>query len=195
MKLLFYSKKSSLDLGFTMTELLIIIIILGILAAVSYPLFKAYRPGLTAKGGARQVETLMAKARVRAFNQKKPIRVVINCSHPGGFESCFMDLQSAAYNNHDVTGWLRQAGDHQVLDRNLMVAKLKSPSTHDGEVSVKDIYWAVFMPAGQVFSDPRPTSLLVYHQTQKNPDKFGWKISVNNDTGRVALVQGQFNVP
>ncbi|MDR1084340.1 MAG: prepilin-type N-terminal cleavage/methylation domain-containing protein [Deltaproteobacteria bacterium] len=181
--------------GFSLMELLTVTIIIGLLAAVTFPLLSSYRPNLTAKGGAQQLETMMHKARFRAANQKTPVRLVINCSHPGGFESCFLDLQTAVYTNNDVTGWNREPGDHQILNRELMVVRKNPASVHDGQISVKDIYWTIFMPVGHVYSDPRPLELFLYHTAQKNSSKRGWKISVNSENGRVESLRDSQTVP
>jgi prepilin-type N-terminal cleavage/methylation domain-containing protein len=181
--------------GFSLMELLTVIIIIGLLASVSYPLLRAYKPNLTARGGARQLETLLNQARLRAASLKKPVRAVINCTRPDGFKSCFLDLQTAVYTNENVTGWSREPKERRVLDSSLTVTKKSASAPHDGQVTVRDIYWVIFLPAGQVYSDPKPLELFVYHGSQKKPAKSGWKIAVASETGRAEMVRDTLKAP
>jgi prepilin-type N-terminal cleavage/methylation domain-containing protein len=175
--------------GFSLMELVVIIAIIAVLAAVSYPLMKTYRPALTAKGGARQIESLLYKAKLRATNLKKPVRAVINCARTGSFKNCFVDLQIAIFTGNTVTGWSSDLNDHQNLNSNLTIAKRLPGAPYDGSLSVPNIFWAVFLPSGEVFSDPKPMDLILYYENSSDSAKKGWNIVVNKSNGRAEITQ------
>ncbi|MDR1577392.1 MAG: prepilin-type N-terminal cleavage/methylation domain-containing protein [Deltaproteobacteria bacterium] len=181
--------------GFSLMELLTIIIIMGVLVAISYPLMSSRAPDLASKSGARELETLLKKARIRAANQNRPLRVVINCARQGGVDQCFLDLQSAVVKDAGVTDWARIPGDHQLLDHALSIVKNKTSDQHDGKLSIQDIYWIIFLPSGRVFSDPKPLELFLYHSSQKQELKKGWRLTVDKETGRVENSRAEFRTP
>jgi type II secretory pathway pseudopilin PulG len=170
-------------------EVLIVVAVIAILSAVAYPLLRGPRAELKISGGARGLENLMQKARVMASSQQNSIRVVINCGLVG-IDSCYVDLQTAVLTDSAVTGWRLNYGERQVLDSSVQIAK-KPATTHDGAVSQPNIFWSIFMPTGQVYSDPRPFELFLSRKADLDANKSGWWLEVNNVTGRVYLRRGK----
>jgi Tfp pilus assembly protein PilE len=172
-------------IGFTTFELMTVILVIAILAGVSYPLMRSYKPSLVARGGARLLGAALEKARARAARQNRPVRVVVNCDAANGLKSCFIDVQTAVFKDFEVTGWARNPGERRYLDRGLNVVKKPANGSHDGKKTFPGIFWSIFMPAGQVLSDPKPMSVFLYHGSQKGKAASGWRVTVDPDSGRV----------
>jgi hypothetical protein len=75
------------------------------------------------------------------------------------------------------------------------IVKTSADGLFDGAVTVPNIYWAVFMPSNQVFSDPKTFELFLFNNELSGPSRTGWHLSVNFITGRVFTNQGNFLVP
>jgi hypothetical protein len=179
----------------TLLELFLVVIILAVLSAVWAPTNVSPKLKLMSKGGARQLQSIMAMARSRAMFLNKPIQVVINCSHPEGFDSCFIDLLPAEQGESMFSGGDRGLDGQMVLEPNLAVARPNFPRTFEGSGATQKFKFAVFTPLGQVIFDPRPPELFLYHQDQKSAEKKGWKIQIIDDTGRISLDWSQILVP
>jgi prepilin-type N-terminal cleavage/methylation domain-containing protein len=184
--------KISQTTGFTLLELLVVIAIIGILTGVSYPLLKGQQPELKAKDGARQLESLLQRAKVLASSQFKPIRVVVDCSAASDVKGCVAELESAVYTEDEVTGWQKLSSDQREFDAILKAVKTTPTADFDGEETIPGIFWTIFMPNGKAFSNPRPFEVFLYHQDQKGPALDGWRVAVNNTTGRVSLTRDNF---
>ncbi|MDR0549997.1 MAG: prepilin-type N-terminal cleavage/methylation domain-containing protein [Deltaproteobacteria bacterium] len=172
--------------GFSMLEVIVVIAIIAILAVAAYPLFRGAQPEMKTQSAAKTLESTFQKARIMAINQQRPIRVIVNCTRPAGIESCYLDLQSAVYEEAAVTGWRRHATEHEVFDKSVNIAKVDNTAIYDGQVTIPNIFWVIFMPASQVYSDPRKFEIFLYHDGQVQAEKKGWRLSVDNISGRVA---------
>jgi prepilin-type N-terminal cleavage/methylation domain-containing protein len=64
--------------GFTLTELIIVVAIIGVLAAVTTPMYLAYLRTATVEGAAREVATLLNQGRSLAISRNQPVCVQIN---------------------------------------------------------------------------------------------------------------------
>jgi prepilin-type N-terminal cleavage/methylation domain-containing protein len=177
--------------GFSLMELLVVIAIVAIVAGVSYPLFKGYKVGLATSNWVRGVEALAQKARRLATNQRKPYRLIINCANPIDNLGCYLDLQEAIYQDTEVIGWQRSPVDRLSFEKSLKFVKVPTDNVFDGSVSLPNIYWAIFMPASQVFSDPNPFEFFLYNES--DPAKNAWKLSVNKVTGRIFLNRAEYS--
>jgi prepilin-type N-terminal cleavage/methylation domain-containing protein len=181
--------------GFSLMELITVILVIAILAVAAYPLLRGSQPDLQTQAAARQLESLTQKARFQAVNTQKPIRLVINCSRPEGFKSCYVDLQSATYTNTEVSGWRKDQKAHQVFEPGIQIVKSLTTATFDGEFTTPNIFWAIYMPSNQVFSDPRAFDLFMYHDSQSNADKKGWRLLVNHVSGQANLKRDTLTIP
>ena len=67
------------DRGWTLAELLVVIAVIGILTAVSVPLFVAYLQSATVRAGAQELRTALNGAKQLAITLRQPI-----CLQPAG---------------------------------------------------------------------------------------------------------------
>ena len=68
-------KKNS---GFTLMEMMVVIAIIGITAAIAIPNVISYLPKHRLNGGARDVYSAMQYARLKAVKEKTPVSIIFN---------------------------------------------------------------------------------------------------------------------
>jgi prepilin-type N-terminal cleavage/methylation domain-containing protein len=61
--------------GFTMTELVVVIAIIGITLAIAIPSFLTYRPTMRLKGAARDITTTLQWARMKAVSENNRMEI------------------------------------------------------------------------------------------------------------------------
>ena len=64
--------------GFTLMEMMIVIAIIGITAAIAIPNVISYLPKHRLNGGARDVYSAMQYARLKAVKEKTPVSIIFN---------------------------------------------------------------------------------------------------------------------
>ena len=67
--------------GFTLTELMVTIVVFAILAAIAIPTFMSLLPGMRLNGAARQVMTDLMAARMKAVSENNRFRVFFIDNH------------------------------------------------------------------------------------------------------------------
>jgi prepilin-type N-terminal cleavage/methylation domain-containing protein len=174
------TRKSAL--GFTLIELIVVIGIVGILALIAYPAMSRIIPNQRVSSEAKQLDSLMQKARLRAATAQKPVRVVVNCS----VNPCWFEMQYAVYTESAVTSWRTETGSRHTLNNGVTIANSQATYDFDGAgPAPAGVHYAIFMPDSRVYSDPRPFDVFFYHITSTGAEKPGWRLSLGADSGRV----------
>lgn len=87
MIMIFPSKKNTLSMGFTMVEVLIVIVVLGILAAVALPLINASLPKYRLRAAARELVIDFKTAKVEAVKRHRDVLIQFTRETVGNTEA------------------------------------------------------------------------------------------------------------
>ncbi|MDR0355943.1 MAG: prepilin-type N-terminal cleavage/methylation domain-containing protein [Deltaproteobacteria bacterium] len=179
--------------GFTLFELLVVIGLIGALAALSFSSFRNLLPQQTVRSEAERFFSLVDKAKTMAASGRLPVRAIIDCSSKGGV-ACAMTRQQAVVQNLKLVGWEKAGAPIQGLSPQVMVDNsLLTQTDFDGNRSITGIYWVIFMPDGRVYSDPKPFDVFFFQRSQRdqknqNPVP-GWRMTINQDNGSINMSQ------
>ena len=75
------------DRGFSVIELMMVVLMIGTLAAIAMPVMKDMTASIKLNEAARMVEREMADARLKAVSSNRVIRVRLNCPATGYIRS------------------------------------------------------------------------------------------------------------
>lgn len=180
--------------GFTLVEMLIVIVVMGILLMMAVPTLQMLAPRYMLGSTAKSLDSLMQKARLTAHNTQKPIRMVVDCrpaKQPNPQISCTMLLYSA---NFDNTGklnltvppgpWTEVPNSRRHVPGKVLIG-LPTPTPTAVDASLTDVYWAVFMPTGKVQTSHNPMRLLITPKNNSFDGKVG--VSLSQQSGRVTV--------
>jgi prepilin-type N-terminal cleavage/methylation domain-containing protein len=95
------AKKLHADAGFSLSEMLVSISVLGVLATVALPTAWTLFPAATTRGGAREVQALLNQARMVAIQTRQNICVQ---AVPGGMQLLQGNCAGAAWIGLDSNG-------------------------------------------------------------------------------------------
>src|SRR5437870_13801179 len=88
--------------GFTLTELLVLVAVIGIITTVSAPAFVSYWRSATLKGGAQELATILNRGRSLAIAQNMTLCVSQSASNvrflAGGYPGCLWTGAGSAVN-------------------------------------------------------------------------------------------------
>jgi prepilin-type N-terminal cleavage/methylation domain-containing protein len=184
---------SSKMLGFTVIELIIVIAILAILAAVVYPSFSTLMPDHRVRGDVSKLEMLMKKARQKAAAGQKPIRVSINCTRTAG-DYCYASMQSAIFDKGEVIGWNPGTPDGFKLNSKVKVGQISGLKASDADTNLDKLYWIIFLPDSHTLSGPKPFEIFAYYDSSSVNPRSGYRLSVSHETARVSYKKDTLNV-
>lgn len=85
--------------GITILEVMSVVVIIGILAAIAYPQFDASINKLRFRGGAKDIVSKLRLARSKAISEKRPYGISFNAS--SGSMITFIDSLNLANNQYD----------------------------------------------------------------------------------------------
>lgn len=180
--------------GFTLVEMLVVIVIMGILVMMTVPSLQLLAPRYMLGSTAKSLDSLMQKARLTAHNTQKPIRMVVDCrgtKQPNPQTRCTMLLYSA---NFDNTGKLNltvppgpwtEVPESRRYVHNKVLIGLPTPAPTAVDAGLVDVYWAVFMPTGKVQASHNPMRLLI-KPANAGLDTYV-EVSLSQQSGRVTV--------
>ena len=67
--------------GFTLMELILVVVIMGIMGAIAIPAFMGFLPGMRLNGAARQVMSDLMDARMNAVKQNNQFKIFVLSDH------------------------------------------------------------------------------------------------------------------
>ena len=185
----------NLEAGFTLIDILMVVVVAGILAAIAVPSFSNLADSLELSTNAREVERELQTARLRAVTSNRPIRIRFNCPVSGQYRMVeVIGSASAPHTNDEAANRCQEtAYPFPPLDRE----PLTRPN-HDGPLrylnenvtfgAAKNLQ---FLPNGSVVQQDGTSYVpLVNGKTQVTLVK-GTNIATItvNSLGKITLVQ------
>ena len=185
-------RRASLSRGLSLMELLVVVAVAAILAAVAVPALMSIVPTSQLRGSARSVVSLMQQARLLAENTQKPARVVLDCRAPAGAPRCEARLYSAVFNpDATLNRWAQVPGAARTLAPRVTAApragSVRTGFTPGAPANPDGLFWAVFMPSGRL-RQPAGASHDPFRLVFSRPGApRTWELAVSQESGRASL--------
>ncbi|MDR0354715.1 MAG: prepilin-type N-terminal cleavage/methylation domain-containing protein [Deltaproteobacteria bacterium] len=175
--------------GFSLIELVVVIGMIAILFALAAPNFKAIVPSARTNADAQKLASLMRKARTKAANTQKPVRLSVNCIEHFNSKKkvpCRAKIEIAEFSEGKLANWIPLPGPPADLHANVSVKAVNdSFAPVNGSRLDEHLVWLVFTPSSRIMSSfGPPINLSVRHGKMTHG---GMLLSLNAVSGRVAL--------
>jgi prepilin-type N-terminal cleavage/methylation domain-containing protein len=185
------AKASRQKTGFSLIELLVVIGILGLIAAMGVPSLRTHVPATRLNSEARHLATFLRQARLKAANTQKPIRVSINCMDHftiADSPACIALMETAIFADGIMTGWSILREGRLILHDLIHVgARDKDWLKVQGSSLHENLIWLVFMPTSQITSSFGPPINLTLWHGDNPEDAMAWAVTLNPASGRVTV--------
>ncbi len=183
----------TLKTGITMLEILVVVAVVGILAAIAVPNLAQIIPYAELRNEARYLASAMREARLMAANTHKPTRVVVDCANsPCVLRSYVALFEDDPANPGELGRFSRWAGTPSDGAERRLAASVNvgstsglNPGLGTTENAGDNIFWAVFLPEGRMIGSHVPFRLTLV--SAKNSRRR--VLEVNGATGRAAALE------
>jgi len=169
--------------GFGLIEMLLVLSLIAILAAMAVPAFLTIVPTAQLRGSARSVVSLIQRARLLAENTQKPVRVALDCRETAASSpQCVARLYSAVFKpDGALDSWAEvDMASRALAPRVRLAADLTSTAVAGNP---DDLFWAVFLPSGQMRGSHDPLRLVFSRPGVPRT----WELAVSQGSGRATL--------
>jgi type II secretion system protein H len=181
-----HQRPISSHLGFTLIELMVVIGIISLLSTAVFLSFRGLSLDRKVRTEAARLDSVLQSARTRANALQIPIRVVVDCAKANR-NHCQYSTQTAQVNNASVTGWTAPTDIHHVDAVVNIGQKTGSLGNFDGDKTITDVYWAIFLPTRETYSSPRPFDLVFFTGNSQDSANNSYRIRISNKSGRVSF--------
>jgi len=185
---------NSRQTGFTLTEALIVVAIIAIVATMGLPLLARLAPVQRLKSEAENMAAFMQEARVKAASTQRPIRVGLRCpDRETSEEPCRLKMQTAEYTDQgEIHDWMPNNPDHYAHQLARQVFAIPAKTGDDkgddsGGLTPLGWVWIIFMPNGKTLSSPQPFELHFHADDLGGKNGRTWALEVNENSGRSTL--------
>jgi type II secretion system protein H len=178
--------------GFSLFELIVVVFIIGLLAAVAIPSLKEVLPNSRLNAETQRLSAFLRQARLRAANTQKAVRVSINCmNHVYDFSRpCRALMETAVYEGGIFDGWMQLRDGRVELNNavNVKAADNAWSPTKGSDIN-DDLIWLIFTPSTRVMTSFGPPVNITMWYGDVPLGGRAYELTLNQASGRVTVAQ------